>query len=485
MNQTKLCIEPIILRTQPLEYGSGDADVESEKVGGHDVATLGTDLLERALTLGVTRDKVTYYGLDVCNLPAPVPPRNGRLLGGSNIYLSSSPRSRVYGSVMPTVGRGSRAATEDGKPETTTAEVVNTAKRQKIFKGGQDYEDDKCKGSLTGRLVSEVSSLPGSCSVTPHPSYFGPLHTASVAISTLDPSLEPLPVNPVTSSPAPFTTTSTSYGKFIPHLQAKKSNLTQAILELHRREWEATCIARESPTASVNAKEENIRHIKITRLLPKPLLRGDGTAVFPPTEARPTTAISYAETHPVAAALDISAVDYLVGTCSATGIPRSVGLPSLLDPSLRSQHQYHSYPKRPHSLPSGYSSRSSLCRKMRVPMATRTVCNTGEEFSHLWRDDLSFVSIERAEDGWEGIFRDQSDSMCPDLCSPKIYSSLDGSLDGLGDCTLDLLLCRKNVTSEPSTVLMYCNGCRNGKGMCFCYYGLRVGELARLGSPHK
>lgn len=461
-NPTKFCIKPIILRTPPPEYDPRNSDVEPGKVGGHAAAAPGTNLLKRALALGVTRSKVTYHGLDLGNLLAPVPPGEKGPAERDHTSLIPLPRSSIP--VVPTAERKTRPTSVDGEVETIAA-----AEWQKT-----DKEGEACKGSLTGTLdgpTSEVPSLSASCTVTPHPSFVGPLHTVSVTISTLEPSSEPSPVNPVTGSPAPFTTASTSYGTFVPHIQAKKSNLTQAILELQQREWEAACLARTSATTSVIAEEENVRHMK-TRPLPKPLLRGDGTAEFPPTESKPTTAISYAEIHPVAAALDISAVDFLYKAYSATEILHPVGLPSLADPGLRSQHLYHSRLERPHA--SGYSSHSSLRKRKRAPVAIRTVCNTGEEFSHLWRDDLSFVSIDRAEDDWERLLENQSGSIWSELYSPKIYSPLDGSLDGLGERTLDLLLRIEDVASEPPTVGMYCNECRNGKGMCFCYYELRV-----------
>jgi len=244
-------------------------------------------------------------------------------------------------------------------------------------------------------------------------------------------------------------------------LHSRKSNLTQAILEIQR---DVTMAA--SAEAFINrgdADREGSREEKQPSTSPRLLYQVNGVAGFTPTKATVTTAITYTDVH--SAEICKPKVD-VVNLMWKLLLPPEAKDPSMapvaMDPDFRGLL------RRPDPPPERFRG----LRKRKRAIATRTVSSTGLETQHLWRDDLSFFSIDNVRDP---ISCPESYSAPPNVSLSRLKTySLDGQMDNSQDQGLELLFYPGKAAPEPPAKGLYCYECQNGKGRCFCYYELRV-----------
>lgn len=243
-------------------------------------------------------------------------------------------------------------------------------------------------------------------------------------------------------------------------LLSRKSNLTQAILELHREA--AMMVSTEAPVNTNDTGDEDSSEERPPNIHLRPLHQVDIIVGFMPPEARATTATTYTDVH--SAEIYKPKIDVAKFMWKLL-LPPEAKDPSIvpvapIDPDFRGLLRRPDPPaKQFHSL-----------HKKKQAIATRTVSSIGVETHHLWRDDLSFFSIDNVHE--DPISRLENHSAPPNL-SLKVYSPLDGQVDSPEDHGLELLFHPDTAAPEPPTEL-YCNECQNGKGKCFCYYEVRV-----------
>lgn len=262
------------------------------------------------------------------------------------------------------------------------------------------------------------------------------------------------------STPLKTGGTFTSLDEILP---SRKSNLTQAILELHREAALVTSV--EIPVNTGDTDEEGSPEEKPPNIHPRPLYQVGSIAGFMPPEASATTAVTYTDMH--SAEICKPKID-AVKLMWKLLLPPEAKNPSTV-PVAPIDPDFRGLLRRPDPPAERFY---SLRRKRAI--STRTVSSTGVETHHLWRDDLSFLSIDNVHE--DLITRLENHSVPPNanLSPPKIYSPLDGQVDGLLDQGLELLFYPDTAAPEPPPEGLYCNECQNGKGKCFCYYELRV-----------
>ncbi|KAF8451239.1 hypothetical protein BGX38DRAFT_1183647 [Terfezia claveryi] len=421
--------------------------------------------LKRAPPLEAPVDQITYHGPDLDNLLASSSSATDRVLEGVDVHFISSSRS-FLNMTRDVSGEFSSSGSEDGgedekEKEGKEQEKGMKAKRENLKGGingetedvGNANEEEAVEGNLDG--FSEVPSTSVSYMVTPHPSFVGPIHTISFSVSGPEsPRENSTPLDPKHFSISVSTPLKTSGTFTLPdeRLLSRKSNLTQAILELHR---EAAIVADEE--GATEEKQPNIHW--------RPLYQVDSIAGFTPPEARATTAMTYSEVHSAEICnpeIDVAKLLWRLLLPPEAKDPSTAPV-SPIDPDFRGLLRGHDPPSEPF-----------YCHiKRRRAFSTRTVSSTGVEAHHLWRDDLSFLSIDVQEDP---ISRLENHSVPPNtgLSLPKVYSPLDGQVDGPRDQGLELLFYPDTASPEPPAEGLYCNECQNGKGKCFCYYELRV-----------
>ena len=470
----------VVTSLPPDSFEKGEKEPKDDGVHGD----VSAPPLKRAVSLGVPLERLTYHGLDV-NMLTPRAPQGG--LEGvvvDDIASTKSSLSRT-GSTRSLVSWDSEVENSEDDEEDEKGKMKKGKwKRLKILEDGKrDIDEDEHKGDeevdcgeseegekgISGNLdgtrsLADLPSITVSAVVTPHPSH----------LEQENPSLL-----------RPITTAVTTYGSFVSSSpesrpSPRKSNLTQAILELQRAGTLASVSrALVDSTGELSSKVKGKGRAGSQRLLPKAKLREGGTVTgFFPTKARPTTATSYTELHSDVAtggfipdAWSVLHRFCIDAECCTPKPYDSRGHPSL----AREMERQSSIP----ALWDGGTVRGyGQGQRKRAPVSARMVCSTGQEFRHLWRDDLSFVSVDQ-------VVSDTIDSTQASIAIPPphlsssrsraIYSQVDGPALAPGEDELELLLFYpETVASVPPQEGMYCNDCLNGAGKCFCYYELRV-----------
>lgn len=275
----------------------------------------------------------------------------------------------------------------------------------------------------------------------------------------------------------------TSPGEILP---SRKSNLTRAILELHREaamaapeeapvntsdaDEEGSLTSAERPVKTGDADDEGSPKEQPPNIHPRPLYQVDSIAGFMPPEARATTAITYTDVH--SAEICKPKMD-VVKLMWKLLLPPEAKDPSTapvapIDPDFRGLLRRPDPP----------AERLYGLRKRKRAISTYTVSSTGVETHHLWRDDLSFLSIDNIHEDLISGLENHSAPPNFSLSPPKTYSPLDGQIDGPRDQGLELLFYPDTAAPEPPAEALYCDECQNGKGKCFCYYEFRVDKCS-------
>ncbi|KAF8427932.1 hypothetical protein EV426DRAFT_683358 [Tirmania nivea] len=445
----KYSISPMInvIDILPLDYDSIEME-DGEKVPVP---------LKKALPLEAPVERVTYHSLDVDNLLAPSRSATERAMEGVAVHSILSSKS--------TLSMSGSASKEFPSPGSEDGEEVEEKKDKEQEKKGKRAQRRKMKRGTKGETEDEVDTnvmktvgdnLDGFSDVTSSVSYMVMPHPSFNAEREVFTPLDPEHFSIAVSIPLKTGGTFTSPDERPP---SRKSNLTQAILELHR---EAAMVTSEE--ALVNTKDadkEDAPKKKPPNIQPRPLYQAENIAGLIPSETRATTAMTYTDVH--LAEICKSKID-VVNLMRKLLLQPEAKDPSMvpvapMDPDIRGLLRHPDPP----------TEQFSGLRKRKGAISTRTVSSAGVETHHLWRDDLSFFSIDVHEDPIN-----HSATPSVSLSPPKIYSPLDGQVDGPRDQSLELLFYPDTAASEPPAEELYCNECQNSKGKCFCYYELRV-----------
>ena len=219
------------------------------------------------------------------------------------------------------------------------------------------------------------------------------------------------------------------------------------------------------------------------KLLPKAKLKEDGiVGGFFPMKAHPTTAFSYMELHS-----DVVTGGFLPDAWSLLHrfcIDAESCTPKSYDSRGHSSVAREMPVERSSSVPALWNESTVRSHRQeqrkRVPISAQIVCSTSQEFSHLWRDDLSFVSVGQVVSDSIDSTQAGASIAIPDphlslSRSRAIYPQVGGPDLAPGEDELELLLFYpESVASVPPQEGMYCNNFLIGAGKCFCYYELRV-----------
>ncbi|RPB20684.1 hypothetical protein L211DRAFT_870429 [Terfezia boudieri ATCC MYA-4762] len=411
---------------------------------------------KRAPTLGAPVDQIIYHGPDVDNLLGSSRSAIDRVLEGVDVHFISSSRSflNMTGDVP---GEFSSSGSEDGGEE-------GKEKDYKEQEKGIKAKREKLKGVIKGETedvvdANEVEAVEGNLDG------FSEVPSTSVSYMNAEgenfTSLDPEHFSISVSTPLKTSGTFTSPDE---RLLFRESNLTQAMLELHREA--AIVTSAEAPVNTGVADEEGPTEEKQPNIHPWPLYQVDSIAGFMPPEARATTAMTYTDMHSAEICkpkIDVIKLLWRLLLPPEAKDPSTVPV-SPIDLDFRGLLRGHDPP----------SERFYRHTKRRRAISTRTVSSTGVETHHLWRDDLSFLSIDNVLEDPISPLENHSVPPNAGLSPLKVYSPLDGQVDGPRDRGLELLFYPDTASPEPPAEGLYCNECQNGKGKCFCYYELRV-----------